>query len=268
MKTILVHVEEDDGQEARLQAAFDLARCFGGHVVALQVMPYAAYALGDPAMGAFPVTTLVEAVEARRREERKRIEARLAHEGISWEWHSRDGDNVDRLVEAARLVDVVVMSAGPFARNAPLGLAITGDVAIRAPAPVLAVPPGLKGIDLAGTAVVAWDGSQEAGVALRAALPMLARAGAVEILTVAEKNSDFTGRHAAAFLSRHGISAEVLERPADGSVVDVIRAVLAERQGAWLVQGAYGHSRLRQTLFGGVTRGLLGDAPVPLLIAH
>jgi nucleotide-binding universal stress UspA family protein len=48
----------------------------------------------------------------------------------------------------------------------------------------------------------------------------------------------------------------------------VIRSVAAERQAAWIVQGAYGHSRLRQMLFGGVTRGLLADAPVPLLLGH
>jgi nucleotide-binding universal stress UspA family protein len=44
--------------------------------------------------------------------------------------------------------------------------------------------------------------------------------------------------------------------------------VLSERNSAWLVQGAYGHSRLRQAVFGGVTRGLLGDAPVPLVLGH
>ena len=109
MKTILVHIEGDDGQEARLNAAFDLARAAGGHLVCLSVMPYAAYALGDPAMGAFPVTTLIDAVEARRKEERTAVEARLNREGVSWEWQSADGDSSDRLVEYARLADVVVM---------------------------------------------------------------------------------------------------------------------------------------------------------------
>ena len=47
-----------------------------------------------------------------------------------------------------------------------------------------------------------------------------------------------------------------------------IRAVISERRAAFVVQGAYGHSRLRETLFGGVTRGLLANAPVPLFLAH
>jgi nucleotide-binding universal stress UspA family protein len=269
MKTILVHIEGDEGQDSRLNAAFDLVRAVGGHLVCLSVMPYAAYALGDPAMGAFPVTTLIDAVEARRREERLAVEARLAREGVSWEWAAADGDSADRLVEHARLADVVVMSAGPFARAQQLALGITGDVAIRSPAPVLAVPPAARGVDVTGPALIAWDGGQEAAEAMKQALPLLKLAASVTLLTVAEKDSPYGARAAAAFLSRHDVHADVLERDAGGaSVEQVIRSVAAERGATLIVQGAYGHSRLRQMLFGGVTRGLLADAPVPLLLAH
>lgn len=269
MKTIIVHIDSDDGQEARLQAAFDLARAFGGHLVCMQVTPYAAYALGEPGMGAFPITALIESIDAQRREERTRTEARLRQEGLSWEWVARDGDAVERIAEAARLADVVVMSSGPFAASAGLRLAMTGDVAIHAPVPVVAVPPGSAGLAVTGAALIAWDGSQEAAMAMRAALPMLALAESVDILTVEEKVTDFRARDAAAYLSRCGVHAEVLERSSGGrSIETVIREVIIERRAAWLVQGAYGHSRLRETLFGGVTRGLLADAPVPLLLAH
>lgn len=269
MKTILVHIEGDDGQESRLNAAFDLARATGGHLLCLSVMPYAAYALGDPGMGAFPITTLIDAVEARRKEERVAVEARLAREGVSWEWAAADGDASDRLVEQARLADVVVMSAGPFARQGAMQLGVTGDVAIRAPAPVLAVPAGAAGVNVAGPALVCWDGGQEAANAMRWALPLLRLAQNVTLLTVAEKDTPYTARAAAAFLSRHGVHADVVERSGDGaSVEQVIRSVAAEREAAWIVQGAYGHSRMRQMLFGGVTRGLLADAPVPILMGH
>jgi nucleotide-binding universal stress UspA family protein len=269
MTTILVHIEGDEGQASRLAAAFDLARATGGHLVCLSVLPYAAYALGDPAMGAFPVTTLIDAVEARRGEERAAVEARLRSEGLSWEWQSGDGDSADRLVEHARLADVVVMSAGPFGRAAALKMGLTGDVAVRAPAPVLAVPEAATRLDVAGPALVCWDGSQEAARTLRQAVPLLKLASAVTLLTVSEKDSPFTGRVAAAFLSRHGVAADVVERDAGAaSVEQVIRSVAAERQASWLVQGAYGHSRVRELLFGGVTRGLLADAPLPILMGH
>ncbi|WP_310496955.1 universal stress protein [Sandarakinorhabdus sp.] len=269
MKTIIVHIEDDEGQGARLQAAYDLARATGGHLLCVSVLPYAAYALGDPAMGAFPVATIMEAVDQRRRAERTQIEAELKRQGVNWDWRACDGDGAERLAEAARLADVIIMSAGPYARQAGIRMAIAGDVALRAPAPVLAVPEGSSGFDVAGHAVIGWDGSQEAAKAMRAALPMLALASAVTLLTIDEKATDYPAARAAAFLSRHGIHAEVAERPrGNGSVEGAIRAFLSESGASWMVHGAYGHSRLRQTLFGGVTRGLLSDAPVPLLIAH
>ncbi len=269
MKTIIVHIDSDEGQDARLQAAFDLARAFDGHVHCLQVTPYAAYAMGDASIGAFPVTALIETVEASRAAEKAAVEAQLAKEDISWDFVGRDGDPAERLIEAARLADVIVMSAGPFVRNPTLPLGLTGDVALHARTPVLAVPAASRGFAVASAALIAWDGSREAATALRAALPLLHLAGAVFILTVAEKPSDFPARAAAVFLSRHGITAEVIERPDDGQGVEAaIRAVAIERGAGWIVQGAYGHSRLRETLFGGVTRGLLGDAPLPLFIAH
>ncbi len=269
MKTILVHIEADEGQQARLQTAFDLARAFGGHLVCLQVTPYAAYALGDGGMSGFPVATLVEAIEASRREERSKVEKQLKAEGVAWDWVSRDGDAVVRLCETARLADVVVMSSGPFPGAPRLQLAVTGDTAMQAPAPVVAVPPGGQGLAVTGAAMIAWDGSQEAAKAMRGAMPMLRLAESVHLLTVEEKQTDFRARDAAKFLARHGIGAEVIERGDGGKTVEaVIREELMTRRIAWLVQGAYGHSRLRETLFGGVTRGLLSDAPVPLVLGH
>ena len=269
MKTILLHVDDDDGMEARLQAAFDLARAFEGHIHCLQITPYSAYAIGDPGMGGFGIAGMIEAIEKERQQQRTAMEPRLRQEGVSWDWIGRDGDSGDRLVEAARLADVVVLSSGPFTSGGGgVRLAVTGDVAINAPAPVLAVSPTSRGVAVTGAALIAWDGSQEAAQAVRAALPMLRLAESVDILTVAEKPSDFLAVDAAKWLSRHGVAAEVIERADNGGVEAVIRAVLAERRSAWMVQGAYGHSRLRQTLFGGVTRGLLDDAPVPLLLGH
>jgi nucleotide-binding universal stress UspA family protein len=269
MKTILVPIEADEGQESRLQAAFDIARACSGQVVCVQVTPYAAYAVGDTGMGAFPMASLIEAVEAQRTRQRTEIEARLHAEGVAWAWSSHDGDLVETLTTLSRLADVVVMNSGPFNAAGRLKLSLTGDVAIAAPTPVLAVPPAVRSFAVAGPVVVAWDGSQEAALALRAAMPLLRLASSVNLLTVDEKDPDLCGRDAAAYLARHGIAAEVIERSDRGASVEaVIRTVIVETSATWMVQGAYGHSRLRQTIFGGVTRGLLSDAPVPMLIAH
>lgn len=269
MKTILVHIHNDGGQEARLQAAFDIARACDGHVTCMEVTPYAAYSITEPVVGAIPITAMIEAIDAERREERQRVEARMRDEGVRWDWLAREGESYDRLSDAARLADVVVMSAGPADGASLVDVMLAGEVAIHAPAPVVAVSPLSHGFAVNGGALVAWDGSQEAGMAMRAALPLLRLAETVELLTVSEKDSQFRARDAATWLSRHGVSAEVLERHDDGRGVEqVIRDVVAERRSAWLVMGAYGHSRLREMLFGGVTRALLARPPVPLLLAH
>lgn len=269
MKTILLHIEDDNGLEARLQAAFDLARAFGSHINCLQVTPFAAYALGDNGISGFPVTAIIDVVENQRQAIRDTIETRLRAEGVMWDWMARDGDPAERLAEASRLADLVVMSAGEIGNAARIPLAVTGDVAIEAAAPVLAIAPTMRGINVNGAVLVAWDGSREAAAAMRGSLPLLGMAAAVHILTVEEKPSDFRATDAARFLARHGIEAEIIERGAGGQGVDaVIREEVMRIGATMLVQGAYGHSRLRQRLFGGVTRSLVSDPPVPLLLAH
>lgn len=258
-----------DAALLRLQAAFDLTRAFDAHLHCLQVTPYAAYALGDGGMSGFPVTSIVEAIEKQRHTDREMVEARLKSEGVSWDWAARDGDSVVRLAEASRLADVVVMSAGPFEHTPKLQVSLTGDVAMQSAAPVLAVAPSVRSLNLSAPVVVAWDGSQEAAIAMRQSLPLLHLAKDVHILTVEEKPNDFRASDAARYLSRHGLEAEVIERGKGGSTIeDVIREEVMRLGAGYLVQGAYGHSRLRQTLFGGVTLNLLSDAPVPLLLGH
>ena len=269
MKTILLPIDDSEGQEARLQAAFDLARATSGHIGAVQVTPFAAYADGDSGMGGFPVTSLVEAIDAERQRTRTAIEARLVAEGLSWSWHAHEGDLVDTLATLSRLADIIVMNSGPFTTAASMRMTATGDVAMAAPAPVLIVPPTNRGVDVTGPALIAWDGSNEAARALRAALPLLRLASGVNILTVDEKRPALGGRDAATWLARHGLGAEVIERGDGGNGIEAtIRGVVTEIGATLMVQGAYGHSRLRQTIFGGVTRGLLANAPVPMLIAH
>jgi len=104
---------------------------------------------------------------------------------------------------------------------------------------------------------------------MRSAMPLLRLASDVTVLTVAEKDSPFPARSAAAFLSRHGIHVDVEERDGGGaSVEQVIRSVAVKRCAGLIIQGAYRHSRLREMLLGGVTRGLLTDAPMPILLDH
>ena len=89
------------------------------------------------------------------------------------------------------------------------------------------------------------------------------------MITVQEKARGFPATDALRYLSRHGIKAELQELARTGSTEETISAAVARLQGQLLVMGAYGHSRMREYLFGGVTRYFLNDCPAPaLLLAH
>jgi nucleotide-binding universal stress UspA family protein len=107
--------------------------------------------------------------------------------------------------------------------------------------------------------------------AIADAIPFLERAKAVDILIVAEerKNDEITGANMTEHLARHGITAQI-KRVAKGDVAvgDVILDYVADSGADFVVMGGYGHSRLREFILGGVTRGILGSMTVPVLMSH
>ena len=118
-------------------------------------------------------------------------------------------------------------------------------------------------------AVVAWDGGDEAALALRLAAPLLATAASVQVLTVEEKPSGLVAEDALRYLARHGVSAELVERQREGTTEATLAKAVADAGADLLVMGAYGRSRLREYLFGGVTRHFIADDAGPaLLLAH
>jgi nucleotide-binding universal stress UspA family protein len=138
--------------------------------------------------------------------------------------------------------------------------------------PVLVVPyihtSGLK-LD---RVMVCWDGSRPASRAIGDAMPLLARGKAIEIVVVTgegDKSGEITGTNMKRHLARHGIETEI-KRVAAGNV-GVQGAILthAGASGAdFIVMGAYGHSRLREFILGGVTRSILKSMPAPVLMSH
>jgi nucleotide-binding universal stress UspA family protein len=268
MKNILLHIHDDDEQAARLDLALDIARQTGGHLSCVQVTPVDAYA-GDPYGGLFGMAALIDTIHDSDKALRQDIERRLGREGVAWDWRCFDGNVVETLIDQSLLADLVVLSQPNGVRHARPPSAIIGDVVIHARCPVLMVPHGQRRLDLDGPALVAWNGSAEAAHALRLALPLLKRAGGVHIVEVSDDLPAVPTAEAALWLSRHGITADVHEWPAKGRRVSVALLHAAhELSAAYLVMGAYGHSRFRETVLGGVTRDLIASAGVPLLLAH
>lgn len=269
MKSILVHIRDDDGLESRLQAAFDLARCFGGHITCLHATPFRHYLVADPVAAAALPQAFSWRIEQNREELQLRVESRFMAEGMQWEWIQVDDVTSNFLVHQSILADVIVLNVDGSAAQKHKPRPIGAAVAVRARAPVLAVPYSSKALRLTAPVLIAWNGSPEAAAAVRSALPILQVSAGVHLLQVEEKMAHYPRDMAARYLARHGIEAEILQRPPiDGSVSKAIRAAALEIGAGTIVMGAYGHSRLREFLLGGVTRELLAESPVPLLLEH
>jgi nucleotide-binding universal stress UspA family protein len=269
MQSILLHIHHDEALESRLQAALVLARAFQGHITCLHATPLEDYLAIDPLVAAELPEEFSGKMRELRRALKARVEERLRREGASWDWIHIDELMSTALIRAAVLSDIVVLSiAGPaLMRDEPRPLA--AKISTRAPAPVLAVPQDLDRLNLERPAIVAWNGSPEAAVALKAALPLLRLVPEVKLLQVEEELSGYPRDLAARYLARHGIEAEIVQhRPATGGIADTIRRAAEALEAAFIVMGAYGHSRWREWLLGGVTRSLIQDSPVPLLLGH
>jgi nucleotide-binding universal stress UspA family protein len=193
-----------------------------------------------------------------------------AGEGREVEWRSAIDFPTETLINEARCADLVLVQktkSNDIYRLLDPGAAILG-----AGRPVLVVPAGTK--SLTGEHVlVAWKDTREARRAVWDALPFLREAGRVTVTEICEDERVDAARHSvndvAGYLARHGIKAEArVKIRAHGSAADqIIR--LAEDDGVDLmVAGAYGHSRLNEWVFGGMTRDLLASSPICCLMSH
>jgi nucleotide-binding universal stress UspA family protein len=263
MKNVLVLVHDDSGQEARLQAALDATRALNGHLTCLDVSPIVPF-IGDT-IGVSGGAILMELERETETANAARMRERLAGEDVPWTLNQVTGYFEQALEEAAALADLIVVNRASDDLPLPDLRGLAASLVLRCGRPILAVPEETRRFDATGAALIAWDGSREASAALTAAVPLLALASSVTIVEIDEGELSVPAEDAAAYLSRHGIHAQIMRWP-DGRVAEGLIALAPAKD--YLVMGAFGHSRLRERLFGGVTRQLLQESPIPLLLAH
>jgi nucleotide-binding universal stress UspA family protein len=270
MKSVITYVGSDEGFEARFQSALDVVRRFAGHLTIVQPSLARDYVAFDMLGGAHFIAEAWEATEKQRTEMREKVEARLNGEGVNWDWQLTDGNSLtDILVDAARFADLVVLSLDPVNKGASSrAREIVGDVAVKSHTAILAVPPKTRGLSL-DRALIAYDGGFEVARAIRAATPLLSLCKSVKIAEIATAPETFPLTDAAHYLARQGVSVDIdIFEKNNLTVEERLLALVENTHPDLLVMGAYGHSRWRETLFGGVTRFILGDVGVPVLLAH
>lgn len=274
VKSILMHVQDDDWLDSQLQNALSLARAFSAHLTCLHVTPVEAYVAFDTFGGVFVMKEVLAALEENESKLKSRIEDELSDEDVSWDYEQVTGNVISRIVSRAALADLVVTGrAAHRSEFVGAGIAVLGDLLHRSRTPLFIPCESGKPCDPTGPALVAWDGSSEAANAVRSALGMLAGASAVHVVQVEEeKETAFPGTRLLEYLSRHGIHAELtIEYEAEldrNFIPDILVARTITVKASYLVMGGYNHSRLGQYVFGGVTRSMLSASPIPLLIAH
>jgi nucleotide-binding universal stress UspA family protein len=270
MRSILVYANQDDGLESRLQASLDLGRAFDAHLTCLQVTPYNSYVFTDPFGGSYAIPELLEAISQKKEENRLAVEQKMGGEGAHWSWLEADGASGQSLVRAGHLSDLIVVSLpGESSGERPEWMGALGEVVVHGRSPILAVPAQAASFDCFGPAVVAWNGSPESCHAMRAALPLLKQASTVHIVSVKESSADWPATQACDYLGWHGVKPVLHEVTLGSCTVADVLANQAEAFGAaYMVMGAYGHSRFREAVLGGTTRDLLKQEKLPLLLGR
>lgn len=266
MKNILVLIHDDPGQEARLQLALDVARMFNGHLMCLDVaIPPIAPA--DDMFGSEIGTILLAEEVAREGSNRARLEHRLKIEGVSWEWADVTGRVASSLRAASQFADLIVVNRRLDDFPSLDMRAAAGEVIARSGKPVFAVPENLRRFRPA-SAMIAWNGSTASMAAVRHALPFLQHADRV-FLTEVDGAREGSAEAAASYLSRYDIHVRVERLTSkDGDIGRTLIGRAVSHDIGYVIAGGFGHSRLTEALFGGVTRDLLTATPCPVFMAH
>lgn len=262
MRSILVNADRSPAMSSRLESGLSLARMTGGHVTVQIASALARYIAIDPMGGSYLAAEAMERAMADDSALAAALDEQLRGQDVPYDVLRSEFDAMESLELASRLADVVVVSRGQ---------GIAGQLAISGQAPVLVVPDGVQnglGFPLA-TACIGWDGGNEAAAALRGAVPILRSCSETYLLAVTEKQGGFAGLEALAYLSRHGVKAELVELSHRGSTQETLAQAVKDKRADLMVMGAYGKSRMREYLFGGVTQHFLTDPTAPaLLLAH
>jgi nucleotide-binding universal stress UspA family protein len=274
IKDVVVNLAGRGPQDFAADYAISLAATFKAHIAGIAfvydpVIP-------DGALGGIPV----DMIEMQREENSKTARAAAARfetgakaAGISAETRILEasfGGGASLFGAIARRFDLAVVGQAQREHGASEELMIEAAL-FESGRPLVVVPyiqkQGLK-LD---RVIVCWDGGRTAARAIADAMPLLERAKAVEVVTVAEerKQEENASAHMIEHLARHGVAASARRTSmGDISIENVILSYAADSGADFLVMGGYGHSRLREFILGGATRGILASMTLPVLMSH
>jgi nucleotide-binding universal stress UspA family protein len=275
--TILASLASEAHAPATLAAAAMLARSGNAHLTGLYVTPAMRLYVASPYGDVDVTARLLEQHRKFHEDEcgkvRALFEKTVDGETFGHAWRNADSPHIDPLetiMQHARACGLVV--AHNPARDDD-GERLGERLVMECGRPVLLVPAGDAPQTLGRDVTVAWNGTRESARAMFDALPLLREAEMVHLLWVdppvgPSEDASRAADSVAASLAHAGVTCEAVVASAQKAVGDEILGRVADYGSDLLVMGGYGHSRFRQLVFGGVTRQVLSDMPVPVLMSH
>lgn len=278
IRDILVHLDATPPSLARLDLAVSLARRHGAHLTGLAVIEIALPPIATPDGGGAALGPLLDAMRRDALAEattlRASFEAALRRGDATGSWVQVEGMAAEQVARLGRSADLIVLGQEQPDGATPTAAAVIETALFSSGRPVLVVPHAGRFEDVGRRAVIGWNARREATRALHDALPLLRQDAAVTVLTVdaepgVDGHDERPGAEIALHLERHGLRCTV-ENAASGGLdaADLILNRAAESAADLLVIGAYGHSRLRELVLGGVTRSILRQMTLPVLMSH
>jgi nucleotide-binding universal stress UspA family protein len=282
IKDILVHVDNTSASEFRIALAAEIARLFRTDLTGLYIKPLpipAGYLGSDIGIfvddAAFDTNNvqIQTRIEAAAKSAEALFRSVLHQYRIEGTWKVAIGSMVREVCLWAHHMDLAIIGrSDPEAIGTDISA--VGEILLSIGRPIIIVPRGYVSLHIGEHILIAWQPQREAARAVSDSLPFLRLAKSVTVVA-AESHSN---QHDATSLSletlrrhlaRHGVAARMRSVPTGAKSIG--ESILAEARSDnvdLIVSGAYGHSRLRELIFGGVTRSLLEASDIPLLMSH
>ena len=284
LRDLLVVLDGSARSEVVLGVALDLARRHDAHLTGFCPLEVLMPANLGFALGGYPALTSLQGaanqLEAEALAKAQSIEAgfldQLRRNELRGDWQIGRGMVAEVVARRARTTDLVVLGqADPEHPLPPAARNLAEDVLMNSGRPLLLVPFAGR-FDVLGTNVlIGWNATREAARAVHDALPLIAPTATVTVLTVERGRSgvepqETPGADIAEHLARWGMTVTAARTATDGTIADAdaLLSYASDIGADLLVVGGYGHSRARELVLGGVSRGLLQHMTVPVLMSH
>lgn len=270
MKSILFHINDDSTIEACTTTALELARTTGAHLDCVQVTPFEAYVGSGSFGGAFVIQEVIDAIDARAEAFELEMMARLRDTGVPFDYVRLTGSLEITVAAQSAFADLIVTSRAAHRSSANISTLGRLGTLLHISRIPLCIPASEGGpnIDPNGVAVIGWNGQTETVNAVRGSVALLRHARKVVVVRIGEDDGIVPDRRLLDFLSDNQVNAELRLEQAQSRPKSETLVALAKALDAYLVIGGYSHRRFSEFLFGGVTRKLLTECPVPLMVAH